>query len=272
MIQDIYPRQFHIEYMPKRPSEDSPVMFFNGGKVLIHTENDLITFPKYKDFNLNEICCVYLFCIDSIDFFLALTDDEIPVDGFDFQPISIFRQAKPQHLAFAGITANHVANWYKNNIYCGRCSARLSHSDNERALFCPCCDNIIYPKISPAVMVAVSDGDKLLLTKYSGREYKKFGLIAGFVEAGETIEETARREVMEEVGLKIKNIRYYKSQPWGLSESLLIGYFAELDGDSKITLDENELSEGVWIKKDEIIVSDDNVSLTTEMIRKFVNG
>lgn len=106
-------------------------------------------------------------------------------------------------------------------------------------------------------------------TKYAGRTYKNYALVAGFNEAGETIEQTVRREVMEEVGLKVKNLKYYKSQPWGLSGSLLSGFFCELDGDDKITLQEDELSLGTWVKADDLDLEDDGISLTREMILKF---
>jgi NAD+ diphosphatase len=95
---------------------------------------------------------------------------------------------------------------------------------------CTECHNIVYPRISPAVIVAVMDGNRILMTKYAGRVFKKYALIAGYAEIGETLEETVRREVMEEVGLKVKNIRYYKSQPWAFDDSLLSGFFCELDG------------------------------------------
>ena len=85
---------------------------------------------------------------------------------------------------------------------------------------------MIFPKIAPAVIVALTHGNKILLTKYAAtRDYKKYALIAGFVEIGETVEETVEREVMEEVGLKVKNLRYYKSQPWGYDSNVLMGYF-----------------------------------------------
>ena len=105
---------------------------------------------------------------------------------------------------------------------------------------CACCGNMVYPKIAPAVIVGVIYDNKILMTKYSDREYKKYALIAGFTEIGETAEETVRREVMEEVGLHVKNIRYYKSQPWALSGSLLAGFFCELDGDDTISRDLNK--------------------------------
>ena len=109
---------------------------------------------------------------------------------------------------------------------------------------------MIFPKICPAVIVAVTDNDRILLTKYAGRMYRNYALIAGFNEAGETLEQTVEREVMEEVGLNVKNIRYY-------------------DGDDKITLQEDELSLGTWVKADELDLEDDGISLTREMIIKF---
>ena len=99
-----------------------------------------------------------------------------------------------------------------------------------------------------------------------------YALIAGFTEIGETLEETVQREVMEEVGLKVKNIRYYKSQPWSFSSTLLCGFFCEVDGDTDITLDTEELAVGEWFDRDNIPVEDDGVSLTREMIGVFKTG
>lgn len=160
--------------------------------------------------------------------------------------VDSFRKAKPKATAFAAITAYHLYGWYRDNHYCGRCGRPTIHDNKERMVKCPVCGNMVFPKISPAVIVAVTDNDRVLLTKYAGRTYKNYALVAGFNEAGETIEQTVRREVMEEVGLKVKNLKYYKSQPWGLSGSLLSGFFCELDGDDKITLQEDELSLGTW--------------------------
>ena len=97
-------------------------------------------------------------------------------------------------------------------------------------------------------------------------------MVAGFTEIGETLEETVQREVMEEVGLKVKNIRYYKSQPWSFSSTLLCGFFCEVDGDTDITLDTEELAVGEWFDRDNIPVEDDGVSLTREMIGVFKIG
>ena len=138
-------------------------------------------------------------------------------------------------------------------------------------MHCTACGQVEYPKICPAVIVGVVHQDKLLLTKYAGRAFKRYALIAGFAEIGETIEETVKREVMEEVGLNVKNLHYYKSQPWSFSDTLLMGFYAELDGEETIRLDENELSVAQWCTREEI-PEDDGISLTREMMRVFKEG
>ena len=110
------------------------------------------------------------------------------------------------------------------------------------------------------------------MSKYAGRAYKKYALLAGFTEIGETAEETVKREVMEEVGLKVKNIRYYKSQPWSFSDTLLMGFYCDLEGDGTITLDRNELALAEWFEREDIPEVTSNESLTNEMIMRFKNG
>ena len=129
-----------------------------------------------------------------------------------------------------------------------------------------------FPKICPAVIIAVTHGNKILMSKYAGREYKKYALLAGFNETGESIEETVRREVMEEVGLKVKNLRYYKSQPWSFSGSLLAGFYCDVDGDPSITLDREELSVAEWFDRASLPETPNLISLTGEMIECFRQG
>ena len=148
----------------------------------------------------------------------------------------------------------------------------MSHSEKERMLYCEDCHNMEFPKICPAVIIGVTDGNRILMSKYAGRAYKKYALLAGFTEIGETVEQTVAREVMEEVGLKVKNIRYYKSQPWAFTDTLLMGFYCDLDGEDKITLDQNELALAEWFEREEIPVGPSRDSLTNEMIIQFKNG
>ena len=162
---------------------------------------------------------------------------------------------------------------------CPSCGRAFWHSGQWAArpfvwrwMRCPDCGMMEFPKICPAVIIAVTHGDKILMSKYAGREYKKYALLAGFNETGESIEETVRREVMEEVGLKVKNLRYYKSQPWSFTDTLLMGFFCELDGEDGITLDTDELAMAEWFERDKMPVEAEDLSLTNEMMMAFKHG
>ena len=119
------------------------------------------------------------------------------------------------------------------------------------------------------MIVGVTNGDEILMTKYRGRDIPYYALIAGFTEIGETLEQTVAREVMEEAGLRVKNIRYYKSQPWGIVDDILVGFYCDVDGDDTITLDENELGSAIWVNREDIVGQPDALSLTNEMMSMF---
>ena len=116
------------------------------------------------------------------------------------------------------------------------------------------------------------DGDRLLLTKYAGRGFSRYALVAGFAEIGESIEDTVRREVMEEVGLRLGELRFYKSQPWVFTDTLLMGFYARLDGPDTVRLQEDELSLAQWFSRDALPGDHSAISLTGEMIEVFRAG
>ena len=190
---------------------------------------------------------------------------------YTVETLRVLRRTKPKEECYAGETAYHLYVWYRDNSFCGRCGERLEYSHQERAMICPSCGNVVYPKIAPAVIVGIlnTSGDKIVMTRYAGREYKGHALVAGFCEIGETAEDTVRREVLEEVGLHVRNIRYYKSQPWGFDSNLLFGYYCTADEDEPIHMDDGELAKAVWVSRDEIGEEERNLSLTAEMIMHF---
>lgn len=190
---------------------------------------------------------------------------------YTVETLRVLRRTKPKEECYAGETAYHLYVWYRDNSFCGRCGEHLEYSHKERAMICSSCGNVVYPKIAPAVIVGIlnSSGDKIVMTRYAGREYKGHALVAGFCEIGETAEDTVRREVLEEVGLHVRNIRYYKSQPWGFDSNLLFGYYCTADEDEPIHMDDGELAKAVWVSRDEIGEEERNLSLTAEMIMHF---
>ncbi|NLF80732.1 MAG: NAD(+) diphosphatase, partial [Clostridia bacterium] len=251
MFQDIKPHQLQIELQNRLPAATDYIFISRQGKVLLAEKNGQLTLPQYQTIQKAYPGIVdieiYLFSVDNTALFLSM--DEAPESsGLSYYPITAFRELEPAWLAFAGATAAHLASWYKVNRYCGCCATPFQHKGDERALICPSCKHIEFPKIAPVIIVAIIDGDRILLAK-SASGYQHYGLIAGFVEIGEALEDTVRREIMEEVGLRVKNIRYFKSQPWAFSESLLSGFFADLDGDDTIRLNTAELAAAEWFPR-----------------------
>ena len=195
-------------------------------------------------------------------------------EGFAFRDSRMLRRMdiSPRENIFAEFTGHQLYRWYRDNRFCGTCGCSTRHSTKERAVRCTNCGRTIYPRILPAVIVAVTSGDKILMTKYADRPLANYALVAGFVEIGETLEQTVQREVMEEVGLKVKNIRYYKSQPWGVVDDILMGFYCDVDGDDSISLDHNELKEGKWFMREEVQLQTTDFSLTNEMMKMFKEG
>ena len=194
---------------------------------------------------------------------------EAVMEGYRYHKMFETRRLFPKENVLAAATGWHLYVWYRDNQYCGRCAHKMVHDETLRMMKCPDCGNMVFPKIAPAVIVGVTDGDRILMTKYADREYKKYALIAGFTEIGETAEQTVEREVMEEVGLSVENIRYYKSQPWGYDSNLLLGYFCDLAQKREIHLDETELSLAEWLDYRDIPDDPEGLSLTREMMITF---
>ena len=274
MIQDIFPHVFHNEFHERESLPGDFVAVFSGGKTYLSQGGALPTAAEIKALGVKEHELVYLFEIDQTAFFLLWTVPDAVKTALVEQGTGIFRNMKPTYMALAGSTALHLSAWYRSNRFCGRCGAAMERDKVERAMRCPSCGQIVYPRINPAVLAAVRHRDKLLLTHYANRpNATRYALVAGFTEIGETLEDTVRREVMEEVHLPIKNIRYHASQPWGFAGNIMVGFWADLDSeDETVILDRSELDEGVWLSREEIPVEETPVSLTHTMIQLFRQG
>lgn len=273
MIQDIGAHTYHIEYHPVPLGRDGILLSYRGRQILVKiTGEKKFTYPVYADYaELGTDKFRWLFYEDRNQFYLA--KETLPEkEGFAYVSINYLRAAQPRYLAFAGTAGLSLHNWYQNHHFCGQCGRPMQHSETERMVYCGHCHTMIYPRICPAVIVAVRHGDKILVSKYAGREYKNIALLAGFAEVGETIEETVHREVMEEVGIKVKNLTFYKSQPWCFTDTLLFGFFCDLDGEDTLTVDHQELATARWITRDEIPADAEQASLTMEMLTLFKEG
>lgn len=275
MIQDISPKQMDVAYKNRNITDDDYVIIVMDHDILVHKNNMKPSYPRFSEVKQNLAASsadyLYLFAIDEHSYYLYTGQNANVLLG-RFDPLSRrelfnYDDNTVGHIAY---TAGHIHDWYQGNRYCGRCGSLMRLSSHERAMTCDVCHLIKYPQISPVVIVAIENGDQMLFTKYANREYDRYALVAGFVEIGETLEDAVHREVMEEVGIGVKNIRYFKSQPWGITGGLLAGFFAELDGDEQVTLDTEELKEATWLTREEMPeVSQDEKSLTRTMMYEW---
>ena len=214
MIQDIGPHDFNIVFKDEEPDADSKIIFLSEGKIYVLEKEKVIDFPTYADIDfINQDNLQYLFSMDDDKYFRYHLDGMSDIADMYQNAAGVWktrhelRQTAPKEQTLVAITAMHLDGWYEKNKFCGACGTRTVYDKEERMMRCPKCNNMIYPRINPAVIVGVTNGDEILLTKYRGREYKNYALVAGFTEIGESFEETVRREVMEEAGIRVKNIR-----------------------------------------------------------------
>jgi NAD+ diphosphatase len=162
-----------------------------------------------------------------------------------------------------------VRDWYMSHRFCGRCGCRNVVDDKDMMMKCPECGQVHYSRISPAIIVAISNDDKLLMARHSYHKSINYALIAGFVEAGESIEEAVVREVHEEVGINIKNVKYMRSQSWPFPNSLMLGFTADYDS-GEIKVDGDEILKAKWFTKDEIEMYDSDISISAWLIENFI--
>jgi NAD+ diphosphatase len=176
--------------------------------------------------------------------------DPLPPPGYAWRGLrSLFGGLDDEMLGLAGRAAQ-IAEWARTHRFCGACGGPTEAAVGERCFKCPACGHLAYPRISPAMMVLIRKGDSVLLALHTASPSKRFTPLAGFLEAGESVEEAVHREVFEEVGLRVHNLRYFSSQSWPFPHSLMIAFSADyLDGE--IRIDPGEIAEARWFGPDD---------------------
>jgi NAD+ diphosphatase len=277
MIHEILPHKLYNEFKICGPKSTDFVIRYDGAKTLLK-KGTAYTIPRVGELlelegkSLGNFEGHYLFSIDETAFFLddSVTCGDAP-EGYEYMVSRTFRNMSPIE-RLGGATAAHLAHWESLNRFCGRCGSEMARGEKERSMVCPKCGNVVYPRISPVVIVAVHNGDKLLMAHNIDNPNPRLFLISGFVEIGESLEQAVHREVLEEAGLRVKNVRYFGSQPWPFSDSLIAGFTAELDGDDTIHMQEAELSEAMWVRREDIPEYETDVSISCCLIENFRRG
>ena len=272
MLHEISPSLFDNKYFNyEEVVDDDFLLCYRDNEVLLKKSGDEYEIPRKSDFTESIEAPVYLFSINSNHCF-GIVESQVNPASFEFQDIFILRNLKNKELAWMGSVGHQLMSWHTNNQYCGRCGSKTELKKEERATVCPKCNLVIYPKISPAIIVAITCNNKILLAK--GKHYKSdlYSLVAGYVDIGESIEETVVREVKEEVGLDIKKLKYFKSQPWPFSASVMLGFTAEADDAQQIVIEEAEIKEAGWFERGNLPLHSSGVSISGVLIDAFEKG
>jgi NAD+ diphosphatase len=272
MLHEIFPHQFNNAFDSSRTIGENDFVFHfrNQTLLMVETESGL-ELPRPKDVEgyLDLTQSNYLFSLDEKGCFLVWSAAALEGASFVYKEIRFFRTFPQTEVAWISMVAFHLTNWYHQNQYCGLCGAANHHKKSERALVCSRCEATVYPRISPAIIVAILHEDKILLAHNSNFPGSWYSLVAGYADVGESLEETVAREVREEVGLEVKNIRYYKSQPWPFSGSMMIGFFAEAVAPDAISVDNKEITHAEWFRRGQLPDHPPAISIAGEMIECF---
>jgi len=178
-------------------------------------------------------------------------------------------RAEPSVFYLAG-RAQQVLDWHRSHRFCGRCGAENEDHPRDRAKTCPACKLISYPRLSPSIIVLVTRGEEMLLARNAQWPTNMYSTLAGFVEPGESIEQTVHREVLEEVGLNVRNLNYLGSQSWPFPNSLMLGFHAEYDG-GEIVCQEDEIADARWFTADDLPNIPPKTAISRWLIDAFIN-
>ena len=261
--------------LPATESARSLWFVFHDGKLLTKAGGDGQLIPCSRDLadaDISPIHQQYLGKLDGLPCYAAvLTENHIVSNGFAFIGLRRLFGRLAEDLIWAAGRANQLVDWSQSHQFCGRCGQATEDKQNERAKECPHCSLVNYPRVSPAIIVAVIKDHQILLGR--NRRFKGgfFSVLAGFAEPGESLEECVAREVNEEVGIAVKNIRYFGSQPWPFPNSLMVGFIADYAG-GRINVDQSEIVEAAWYPARNLPPIPPKISIARHLIDWFVEN
>jgi len=237
---------------PEGVDRTSLWFILKNGRLLIKTDDDRALIPESDELEGNGLSLVRRQYIGSLDerscYAAELASDDPPGEKFELKRLRSLVTLLDEGVFWAAGRANQLLFWHRTHLYCGACGRQTEEKSDEQARICPACGLINYPRVSPAVIMAVCKADHILLARNKRAWTPFYSVLAGFVEPSETLEQCVEREVREEVGLTVRNIRYFGSQPWPFPNSLMIGFTAEYAG-GEIRIDPRELAEAAWFDK-----------------------
>lgn len=251
------------------PNDSDELLIFNNQSIYL---TDKLTLPLFTAIEQENFSAHY-YCVAKTKTTRYLLVDSLPksiTTNFKAHHLKQIFNTLTEPLQSLSVLACHLHNWHETYRYCARCATTLINKIEERAKVCPQCELMVYPRISPCIIVLIRKGKQLLLARSPHFLPNVFSTIAGFIEPGETIEAAVHREVAEEVGITIKNLCYVMSQPWPFPDSLMLGFTADYDtGDIKI--DNNEIEAADWFTIDNLPELPSKSSIARKLIDQHLD-
>jgi NAD+ diphosphatase len=248
---------------------------FADDRLLVQEGNPSARVPFLEDLpalGLEPIRQQVLGTLDHIPCYSAeLEPGTTPPSGFSFQGLRRLFGVLDEALFGIAVRAKQIVSWDQTHQFCGRCGTKTRGMEDERAKLCPACGLTGFPRIAPAVIVAVTRRDELLLARARRFPEGFYSVLAGFVEAGETLEECVRREIREEVGIDVDDIRYFGSQSWPFPHSLMIAFTAEY-ANGELRPDLSEIADAGWFSPDRLPWVPEKISIARGLIDWFVES
>ena len=276
MVKDSLYRRYVPAVKPDNGNGRQAYWFaFNSGRMLVlQSKDDRPAIPLLSglpDVGLSAIRTQYLGTLEGKACYSAeLPSDTAAPEGFAFRDMRSLYGALDEDLYLLAGRAMQIVAWDQTHQFCGRCGHATEYLATERGKKCPVCGFTSFPRLSPATITAVLKGDQILLTHYAVSRGNMYTIIAGFVEPGETLEECVGREVAEEAGVQVKNVRYFSSQPWPFPNSLMIGFIADYES-GEPRADGVEIAQAGWFSADNMPDVPPKLSIAREIIDWFVS-
>ena len=246
---------------------------FSGNKLLVETREQGVSVPFLRSpdtIRLKTLRKQYLGTMNGHPCLCAECDAKTPLpEGMEVHGLRKLYGALDEESFWVAGRAYQIVDWDRTHRHCGQCGSPTQDKADERAKVCPACGVVSFPRMSPAIIVAVVRDKTILLAHAARFPGAMYSVLAGFVEPGESLEDCVRREVKEEAGVDLKNIRYFGSQPWPFPNSLMVGFTAEYAG-GEIHMDGKEIVDARWFAADSLPTIPDKISIARKQIDWFV--
>jgi NAD+ diphosphatase len=267
-------KEFRSGMIPPEGTNEPAWWFaFREESLLVHEDSPsvrILSAVNFSDLGLEASSQHYLGLLDGRRCFaVELPNDATAPEGMVFEGLRQVFEQVDEDLFWVGARAVQIVEWERTHKFCGRCGVPTELQTSERARKCPRCGLLHYPRLSPAVIVLIERGDRVLMARSRRFPSGMFSVLAGFVEPGESLEEAIVREVKEEVGISLRDLRYFGSQPWPFPHSLMIGFTASYAG-GEIVIDATELEEAGWFTAGQLPQLPGKISIARKLIDWFI--